>query len=78
MAAISADGAASDSAQGQVTIRMDTATHTARDGSTCIHTPKAAAASSSTPPTNGAATRSAQRTVDGRSVSARCISATIC
>jgi hypothetical protein len=73
----SADGVASDSAQGQVTISTDTATHSARDGSITLHTAAAPPASSSTVHRKGAAQRSAQRTLAGRCVCASRIRATM-
>jgi len=76
-AASSADGAASESAQGQVTIRTETATQTARDGSMNDQATAAAAARASTPQRNGPATRSAARSSGGRSVIAVRMSATM-
>ena len=68
---------ASDSAQGQVTIRTETATHTAREGSITLQTAAAAAASTITTHRKGAAQRSAQPAAAGRWVCASRISATI-
>ena len=69
--------AARDNAQGQVTIKTETATHTARDGSTTLHTAAPAAASSITVHRKGAAQRSADRSIAGRSVKAWRIVATM-
>ena len=77
VAASCADGAASDSAHGQVTISTDTATHTARDGSSTLHTAAAPAASSNTPHKNGAAHRSAAGCDAGRCVRASRVIATM-
>ena len=67
-AASSADGAASDRAQGQVTISTETITHTARDGSIIDQAAPASTASSSTPQRNGPAIRSAARSSGGRAL----------
>ena len=73
-AATQAAGAASDSAQGQVTISTDTATATAREGSINCHASAARPASTSTAARNHPATRSAMRSVAGRSWKACVIS----
>ena len=77
VAASHADGAASDSAQGQVTINTETATHTARDGSMTLQTAAAPAASNSTAHRKGAAQRSLPFSTPGRWLRASRTSATM-
>ncbi len=73
--ATSADGAASDSAHGQVTTSTETTTHTTRDGSMVLQAAPAPTASSSTAHRNGPAQRSAAAVIAGRCERAARISA---
>ena len=77
VATVSATGVASDSAHGQVTTSTDTAIHSARDGSICIHSSAAVAASSRMAPTNQPAARCVSSIQRGRSPDARSIRLTM-
>ena len=66
-AAVIAAGVASERAQGQVTTRTETSTGIIRDGSWSSHPTATPVASTSTPPMNHAAARSASSAMAGRS-----------